>query len=99
MEAMPNHEFYPAAPISRGELAMALGRLTRLLGLKPGSASQVAAADVSASNAMYSEIQLVLDNSIMGLESGSFNVGGQVSGSQAVLSVDRLLRIFQQTQH
>ena len=79
---------------------MALGRLTRLLGLKPGSASQVAAADVSASNAMYSEIQLVLDNSIMGLEnSGSFNVGGQVSGPQAVLSVDRLLRIFQQTLH
>jgi tetratricopeptide (TPR) repeat protein len=99
MEPMPNHDFYPAVPISRGELATALGRLSRLLDVKLGSASPVSASDVVASNSMYSEIQLVLDNSIMGLEnSGSFNVNGQVSGSQAVLSVERVLRIFQQTQ-
>jgi len=99
MEPMPNHDFYPAVPISRGELATALGRLSRLLDVKLGSASPVSASDVVASNSMYSEIQLVLDNSIMDLEnSGSFNVNGQVSGSQAVLSVERVLRIFQQTQ-
>jgi tetratricopeptide (TPR) repeat protein len=99
MEPMPNHDFYPAVPISRGELATALGRLSRLLDVKLGSSSPVSASDVVVSNSMYSEIQLVLDNSIMGLEnSGSFNVTGQVSGRQAVLSVERVLRIFQQTQ-
>jgi len=30
--------------------------------------------------------------------SGTFNVSGQVSGRQAVQSVDRLLRIFQQVE-
>jgi Flp pilus assembly protein TadD len=96
MDLLPNHEFQPQAPISRGELAAALGRLSRLLQV-PDQRASISAPDVSSTNAMYPEIQLVLGNSIMALEdSGSFNVGGQVSGAQAARSADRLLRIFQQ---
>ena len=96
MELLPNHEFQPKAPISRGELASALARLSRLLRV-PDQHASISAPDVATTNAIYSEIQLVLGNSIMGLEdSGSFNLGGSVSGRQAVRSVDRLLRIFQQ---
>jgi tetratricopeptide (TPR) repeat protein len=99
MDPLPNHQFEPSAPISRGELATALARLSRLLGLPAGQSPPISAPDVAASNAMYAEIGQVLGSSIMTLEdSGSFNLSGSVSGRQAVHSAERLLRIFQKAQ-
>jgi hypothetical protein len=99
MDPFPNHDFEPSEGVSRGDLALAFARLSRLLGLSADSASPASAPDVTPTNALYPEIQLVLGYSIMSLEdSGSFNVRGQVSGRQAVTSAGRLLRIFQQAQ-
>jgi tetratricopeptide (TPR) repeat protein len=98
IELLPNHDFQPSQSLSRGDLALALARLSRLLGVPAGQPS-VSATDVAVSNAMYGEIQLVLGYGIMTPEdSGNFNSSGLVSGRQAVDAVGRLLRIFQQGQ-
>jgi len=99
IDTLPNHTFAPAAPITRADLATALARLSRLLGLAPSTTPPIAATDVASTNAQYSEIQLVLGYGLLALEnSGSFNVSGYVSGQEAVHSVERLMRIFQQVQ-
>jgi Flp pilus assembly protein TadD len=93
----PNRRFEPEAPVSRGDLAGALARLSRLIGLSPVNSPSIAATDVAPTNAMYPEIQLVLGSGLMTLEdSGSFDISGPVSGRQAVRSADRLLHTFQQ---
>jgi tetratricopeptide (TPR) repeat protein len=99
MDKLPNHDFEPLSPISRGDFAVALARLARLIGVPASPASAGSASDVAESNALYPEIRTVLGHSIMALEeSGSFNAIGHVSGRQAVNSAERLLRIFQQGQ-
>jgi hypothetical protein len=99
IEPFPNHTFGPGAPLNRAELATALARLSRLLGLSPHANPQIPASDVAPTNAQYSEIQLALGYGLVALEnSGSFNVSGYVSGQEAVSSAERLLRIFQQAQ-
>jgi tetratricopeptide (TPR) repeat protein len=99
VEPFPNHDFVPSAFITRGDFARALARLSRLIGLPANSAALAAASDVGPTNAMYPDIQLVLGSGLMTLQdSGSFDVSGYVTGSQAVSSADRLLRTFQQVQ-
>src|SRR5262245_59079962 len=99
METLPNHYFEPLAPINRGDLAKALARLSRLLGVSGGAGTPIAAPDLAPANALYSDVQLVLGSGILTLQdSGSFNVSGDVSGQQAVRSADRLVRTFQQLQ-
>jgi len=100
VEPFPNHNFVPSAPMTRGEFARALARLSRLIGLPVTSASPASAADVGPTNAMYPDIQLVLGSGVMTLQdTGAFEAGGYLTGAQAVSSVDRLLRTFQQVQH
>jgi tetratricopeptide (TPR) repeat protein len=99
IEPFPNHTFGPASPLTRSELATALARLSRLLGLSPQSKSQIPASDVAPTNAQYPEIQLALGYGLVAVEnSGSFNLSGYVSGQEAVSAADRLLGIFQQSQ-
>jgi tetratricopeptide (TPR) repeat protein len=99
IDPMPNHTFEPTAPITRGDLATALARLSRLLSVSPASVRPIAAPDLAPTNAQYAEVQLVLGSGLMTLEdSGRFNVGGLVSGREAVRSADQLLRTFQQVQ-
>jgi tetratricopeptide (TPR) repeat protein len=99
MQPFPNHNFEPSVPLTRGELARGLARLSRLLAVSAPSISSNDLQDVASTNTMYTDVQLVLGSGMMTLEgSGAFNVTGQVSGRQAVQSVDRLLRIFQQVQ-
>ena len=97
---LPNHTFEPATRMTRGELAVALARLIRLLGVSPGSASLIPTPDLASTNAQYLEVQLVLGLGVMTLQdSGSFNVSGEVSGQEAVVIGERLLHTFQQAQH
>ena len=99
IEPLPNHTFEPEAAITRGELASAFSRLSRLLNLSPGAAPPIAAPDLAPTNAQYADIELVLGFGVMTLEdSGSFNVNGAVPGREAVRSAERLLRAFQQAQ-
>jgi len=95
MSPLPNHEFGPSAPLSRGELAVALSHVAGLLGVVAGEPASFSAADVAPSNALYPQIQLVVGKGLMAVEnSGNFNPAGTVPGRQAVNSLERLLRLI-----
>src|SRR5262249_1527258 len=99
MDALPNHVFEPSTLITRGDLARTLARLSRLIGLSGPPSSPSPAPDVAPTNAIYSDIQLVLGSGVMTLEdSGSFGLSREVSGRQAVRAAERLLHSFQQVQ-
>ena len=99
MDPLPNHAFAPAAPVTRGDLASTLARLSRLIGLSDSPSSPIAPSDLAPTNAMYPDIQLVLASGLLTVgDSGSFDVSGRVSGPQAVRAAERLLRTFQQVQ-
>jgi tetratricopeptide (TPR) repeat protein len=97
MDPLPNHAFEPASPITRGDLATTLARLSRLIGLSGDQTSPVSPQDLGPTNALYPDIQLVLSSGLLTLgNAGSFDVSGYVSGEQAVSAVERLLHTFQQ---
>jgi len=99
MEPFPNHTFEPSTPVTRGDLAVALARLSRALGMSANSPPPIAATDLAPSNAQYPDTQLVLGYGVMALEnSDRFNPGGTLSGQDVVRATERLLRIFQQAQ-
>jgi len=99
VDPLPNHAFEPSRPITRGELAKTLARLSRLIGFSGNPSPQTPAPDVAPTNAMYTDVQLVLSSGVMTLEdSGSFELSRPVSGRQAVRAADRLLHSFQQVQ-
>jgi len=99
MDALPNHAFEPGSPVTRGDLARTLARLSRLIGVSGDPNSAIAPQDLAPTNDMYSDVQLVLGSGLLTLgDAGSFNVAGYVSGPQAVSAVERLLHTFQQVQ-
>lgn len=94
IDPLPNHTFQPSIPITRGIFALSMSRLIRLLRISPVDAPEIPTPDLRPGDALYRDIQLVLNAGLMGLEdSGSFNVSGLVSGEDAVRAVDRLLRL------
>jgi tetratricopeptide (TPR) repeat protein len=94
VDPFPNHTFRPAAPVSRGEFAMALARLARLLSISMPNAPPVPTTDVDSNNALYREVQVVVTHGLMTLdETGSFNISSQVSGENGVRSLERLLNL------
>src|SRR5215475_5258641 len=100
IDPLPNHTFEPSTIVTRGDLALTMGRLMRLLSVSPKTTQPIAAPDLASTSALYKEAQLVLDSGVMTLQdSGSFNVSGVVSGREAVRSAETLNRIFQQLPH
>jgi tetratricopeptide (TPR) repeat protein len=104
LEPRPNHKYEPSVPITRGEFARALARLTRMLEVPSTASPPITTSDVSSSSALYADVQLVLDHDLMALdESGNFNVAVVVSGASGVRAVKRLLElsrgVFQQRPH
>jgi len=100
IDPLPNHTFEPSTIVTRGDLALTIGRLMRLLGVSPKTTQPIAAPDLASTSALYKEAQLVLGSGVMALQdSGSFNVSGVVSGREAVRSAETLNRIFQQLPH
>lgn len=100
LDPLPNHTFDPSLVVTRGDLALALSRLMRVLSVSEGTAPVPAASDLDPTFTLYPEITRVLSSGMMNLEdSGRFNVSGEVSGAEAVRSADRLTRVFQQAPH
>jgi hypothetical protein len=100
IDPLPNHTFEPSTLVNRGDIALALARLIRVLGLSPAAPPPNPAPDLDPTSTLYPEAQLVLGSGVMTLQdSGSFNVSGGVSGQEAVRSAERLFRIFQQAPH
>ncbi len=99
LSTFPNHTFDPSAPIIRGDFAIALARLSRILGLPSVNAAPIPTPDVAPTNAQYSDVQLVLAHGLMSLQdSGLFGVFDTLSGQDAVRSADQLVHSFQQAQ-
>jgi tetratricopeptide (TPR) repeat protein len=100
IDPLPNHTFEPSTMVTRGDLALTMGRLMRLLSVSPKTSQPIAAPDLTPTSALYKEAQRVLDSGVMTLQdSGSFNVSGVVSGREAVRSAETLNRVFQQLPH
>ena len=94
IDPFPNHTFQPSAPVTRGEFALAIARLARLLSVSPSTATPIPVSDLDSSNGLYPEIQLVVSHGLMALDSaGNFSINGEVSGEGAVPAVERLLRL------
>jgi hypothetical protein len=88
----PNRAFRPAETVSRGEFAVAVARLSRVLGGNPKEASPIPTPDLPPSHVMYRDVQLVLQSGLMPLDNaGQFSVAATVSGKQAVNTVEQLL--------
>jgi len=92
-----NHTFQPSKKVSREEFAVALARLSRLLGLFANAAPPVPARDLAPRNPLYSDVQLTVALGLMTLdEAGNFNVNGSVSGEEAVNAIERLSDLLRQ---
>ena len=100
MSPLPNRTFEPASQVTRGDFALAMAGLIRILGLPAADAPPVSAPDLSSSNARYREVQSVLGYRLLELQdSVGFNAGGLVSGREAVAAAEKLVRSFQQVRH
>jgi tetratricopeptide (TPR) repeat protein len=94
IDPFPNHTFQPSVPVTRGDFALAIALLFRLLSVSPSTVPPIPVTDLDSGNALYPEIQLVLGHGLMALDSaGIFNINGEVSGEEAVPAVERLLRL------
>ena len=94
IDPFPNHTFQPSTRVTRGEFAMAISRLVRLLSVSPSTAPPIPVSDLDSGSDLYPEIQLVLGHGLMTLKGvGTFGINGEVSGEEAVPAVARLLRL------
>lgn len=100
LDPLANHTFQPARIVTRGEFAMAMSRLTRVVGATPSGAPPIPTTDLASSSALYQDVQLVLGYGMLSLDSaGKFGVDGPVTGKEAVSSAVQLMgfsRSFQQ---
>ena len=100
MDLFPNHTFEPSTLTTRGEFAVAMARLIRLLGLSPNDNPRIPTTDVVPTNTQYRDVQLVLGYAVMSVhDSGAFDISGELPGREAVVAAERLLKTFQQSQH
>jgi tetratricopeptide (TPR) repeat protein len=95
LDPLPNRRFGPSQTVTRGDLAVALSRVARLLGGIAGSGPPIPAPDLAPSHASYGEVQLVLQSGLLSLdEAGNFGIKEHVSGKQAVSAAARLLGLI-----
>jgi tetratricopeptide (TPR) repeat protein len=101
LDPLPNHTFQPSRVVTRGEFAVTMARLTRILGGKPGDAAPIPTPDLASSGALYQDVQLVLGYGMLSLDStGKFGIDEPVTGKEAVNAEVQLTKIaqsFQQT--
>ena len=95
IEPLPNHTFQPSRTVSRGELAVVIGRLSRLLGLSAASTPAIPMTDLAVSHPLYSDVQLALSFGMLSLDdAGNFDINGSVSGEEAVSCARQLLELL-----
>jgi hypothetical protein len=101
LDPLANHTFQPSRVVTRGEFAVTMARLTRILGATPSSAAPIPMSDLASSAALYQDVQLVLGYGMLSLDSaGKFGIDEPVTGKEAVNAEVQLMRIaqsFQQT--
>jgi len=92
-----NRAFGPAETVTRGDFAVAMARMIRLLGANPGEAPSISTPDLAPSSAIYQDVQLVLQCGLLTFgNAGKIDISGQMTGEQAVSAAERLLAFVRQ---
>jgi tetratricopeptide (TPR) repeat protein len=95
LDPTPNHTFQPHRTLTRGEFAVAVARLTRLLGLTPTTTPPISPLDVIPGSALDRELQPVLAYGLLPLDkAGNFGIGALVPGEEAVNTAEKLLHLI-----
>ncbi len=100
MEIYANHTFEPAASVSRGDLAQAVGRVLDLIArANPGAArpwqdARMPMADLAPEHLNYPAASAAVASGVMPLLAGdTFRLARPVAGAEAVSTVDRLAQL------
>jgi len=95
LDTTASHTFQPSRTVTRGEFAIVLGRLTRVLGLPGTSDRLITPLDVVPDSTLHRELQPVLSYELLVLDNaGNLNIGAQVSGEEAVNTAEKLLHLI-----
>src|SRR5206468_11045881 len=79
MDIFSNHTFEPFSPTTRGEFAVAMARLIRLVGLSPTDKPPIPTPDVVPPNTQFADVQLVLGYVLMSFhDSDTFDFSGEL---------------------
>jgi hypothetical protein len=95
LDPAANHTFQPRRTLTRGEFAVAVTRLSRLLGVTPATAAPITPLDVVPGSTLDRELQPALTYGLLSLDkAGNFGVGAPVPGEEAVNTVEKLLHLI-----
>ena len=95
LDPTANHMFQPARTVNRGEFGVALGRLTRILGLSESNGRLITPLDVVPDSTLHRELQPVLSYELLLLDNaGNLNIATPVGGEEAVNTAEKLLRLI-----
>jgi len=99
LDPLANHTFQPSRIVTRGEFAMAMARLSRILGAKLNTDTPIPTSDLASSGPLYQDVQLVLGSGMLSLDkAGKFGVDEPVGGREAVNAEVQLIKILQSFQ-
>jgi len=101
MEPYENHTFQPANVLTRSDLAQAVARMLKIVGvgqpqlLKDWQSRQQKMSDVGVSNLHYADASLSVAAGILPLaDGGAFQLSRPVSGAEAIDAVSRIERLY-----
>lgn len=95
LDPFENHTFQPGAIVRRGDLATAVSRMLAVIAssdpaLRARLAERPAIADMNQRHNQYPAAAAAVSSGVMPLDSGRFQVGRVVSGSEAVDVLDKV---------
>jgi hypothetical protein len=95
LDPAANHTFQPRRTLTRGEFAVAVARLSRLLGAPPATTPPTTPLDVVPGSTLDRELQPTLAYGLLPLDkAGNFGIGVPVPGEEAVNTAEKLLQLI-----
>ncbi|OGF64534.1 MAG: hypothetical protein A2Y62_06805 [Candidatus Fischerbacteria bacterium RBG_13_37_8] len=101
IEPFPNHTFQPYAFLNRGDLAVSMDRLLRLLStVNPdidlnSASTEIEIADISKSSSQYPSVAKAVNLGFMDLnEKSQFNADTLVTGKELVTILNKIIPLF-----
>jgi hypothetical protein len=95
LDPMPNHTFQPSRTLTVGDLATAMARLTRLLGVTPSDAPRNLAPGAAPENDPYQDLRKMGGLGLLPSgDAGNRDIAAVVSGGEAVNIAEKLLRLI-----
>jgi tetratricopeptide (TPR) repeat protein len=95
LDPMPNHTFQPSRILTLGDLATAMARLTRLLGVSPGDAPRNLAPGAAPENDPHQDLRKMGGLGLLPSgDAANRDIAAMVSGGEAVNIAEKLLRLI-----